>query len=169
MRDLGPIHTSLLDFTVASSSIHADIAGFRDTANALDQHLIAVEDQEAVLPDQEAELRALRAKITNLEDRSRRDNVRFFGIPEHKKGSDIKSFLKPLLSDRFGIELSSPLEFQRVHRIGPLHKATSDKPCPIIACFLRHEQAHQIISAAKCKARFPWGVTRSEWQQISPN
>ncbi|KAJ1192565.1 hypothetical protein NDU88_001872 [Pleurodeles waltl] len=148
-RRLEAMDLKITDLTVASSSIHADIAGFRETANALDQCITAVEDQVAVLPDLEVELRSLRAKITDLEDRSRRDNVRFFGIPEHKEGSDIKSFLKSLLSDLFGIELSSPPEFQRVHRIGPLHKATSDKPRLIIACFLRHEQARQIISAAK--------------------
>ncbi|KAJ1214434.1 hypothetical protein NDU88_002053 [Pleurodeles waltl] len=148
-RRLEAIDLKITDLTVASSSICADIAGFRETANALDQCLTAVEGQVAALPDQEAELRSLRAKITDLEDRSRRDTVRFFGIPEHKEGSDIKSFLKTLLSDLFGTELLPPLKFQRAHRIGPFHKATSDKPRPIITCFLRHEQARQIITAAK--------------------
>ncbi|KAJ1127849.1 hypothetical protein NDU88_006242 [Pleurodeles waltl] len=123
-RRLEAMDLKITDLTVASISIHADIAGFRETANALDQRLTSVEDQVAVLPDQEAELRSLRAKIADLEDRSRRDNVRFFGIPEQKKGSYIKSFLKTLLSDLFGIELLPPPESQRVHRIGPLHKVT---------------------------------------------
>ncbi|KAJ1162342.1 hypothetical protein NDU88_002810 [Pleurodeles waltl] len=139
----------ITDLTVASSAISADIAGFRETGNALDQQLTAVEDQVATLPDQETELRSLRAKDTNLEDRSCRDNVCFFGVPDHIEGSDIKTFLKSLLPDLFGIEFSPPPEFQRVHRIGPPHKATSDKPRPIIACFLRHEQARQVLSAAK--------------------
>ncbi|KAJ1130650.1 hypothetical protein NDU88_009001 [Pleurodeles waltl] len=132
------------DLTVASSSIRVDTAGFRETLDALDQRLTAMEDQVAALPDQEAELRSLRAKVTDLEDRSRRDNVRFFGVLEHKERSDIKAFLKSLLSDLFGIEVSQPPEFQTAHSIGPLHKATSDKPRPIIACFLRHEQARKI-------------------------
>ncbi|KAJ1213920.1 hypothetical protein NDU88_001549 [Pleurodeles waltl] len=148
-RPLEAMDLKITDLTVAFSSIRADIAGFREKANALDQRLTAVEDQVVGLPDQEVELRSLQAKITDLEDRSRRDNVCFFGIPEHKEASGIKAFLKSLLSDLFGIELSSPPEFQRVHRIGPLHKVTSDKPRPIIACFLRHEQAGQVISAAK--------------------
>ncbi|KAJ1193153.1 hypothetical protein NDU88_002458 [Pleurodeles waltl] len=118
-RRLEAMDLKRTDLIVASSSIRADIAGFRETANALDQRLTAVEDQVAALPDQEAELRSLRAKITDLEDRSRRDNMRFFGIPEHKEGSDIKSFLKTRQSDLFGMELSPPPEFQRVHRIGP--------------------------------------------------
>ncbi|KAJ1164831.1 hypothetical protein NDU88_005265 [Pleurodeles waltl] len=127
----------ITDFTITSSSIQADIAGFKDTADALNQRLTAVEDQMAALLDQETELRSLRAEVTDLEDRSRRDNICLFGIPELKEGS----FLQSLLPDLFGIEFSPPPEFQRVHRIGPPHKATSEKPRPIIACFLRHEQA----------------------------
>ncbi|KAJ1084639.1 hypothetical protein NDU88_004785 [Pleurodeles waltl] len=49
----------ITDLTVASSSIRADITGFRETANALDQRLTAVEDQVTALPDQEVELRSL--------------------------------------------------------------------------------------------------------------
>ncbi|KAJ1101421.1 hypothetical protein NDU88_006489 [Pleurodeles waltl] len=113
-----------------------------------------MEDQVAVLPDQEAKLRSLRAKVIDLEDRRRRDNVRLFGIPEHKEGSDIKPFLKNILPNLTGLEYSPPLELQRVHRIGPLHKPTSDKPRPIIACFLRHEQTRQTTSAAKSRGPY---------------
>ncbi|KAJ1152683.1 hypothetical protein NDU88_005458 [Pleurodeles waltl] len=148
-RRLEVMDLKITDFTVISSSIRADIAGFKETADALDQRHTAVEDQVAALPDQETELRSLRAKITDLEDRSHRDNIRFFGIPERKEGSDIRIFLQLLLPDLFGIEFSPPPEFQRAHRIGPPYKATSDKPRPIIACFLRHEQARQVLSAAK--------------------
>ncbi|KAJ1162331.1 hypothetical protein NDU88_002799 [Pleurodeles waltl] len=148
-RRLEAMDLKITDLTVASSAICADIPGFRETGNALDQRFTAVEDQVAALPNQETELRSLQAKVTNLEDRSRQDNVCFFGVPEHKEGSDIKTFLKSLLPDLFGIEFSLPPEFQRIHRMGPPHKATSDKPRPIIACFLRHEQARQVLSAAK--------------------
>ncbi|KAJ1154510.1 hypothetical protein NDU88_007261 [Pleurodeles waltl] len=139
----------ITDLTMACSSIRAAIAGIEETVTNLDQRLTTVEDQVAAIPDQEEELRSLRAKITDLEDRSRRDNVRFFGGLEQKEGSDIKAFLKSLLTDHFGIEFSPPPEFQRVHRIGPPHKASANKPHPIIACFLRHEQARQVISTAK--------------------
>ncbi|KAJ1118250.1 hypothetical protein NDU88_006445 [Pleurodeles waltl] len=150
-RRLEAMDLKITDLTLASSSIRADIAGVRETANNLDQHLSAVEDHIATTPDQEEELKSLRAKLTELEDRSCRDNVRFFGIPEQKEGSDIKTFLSSLLTNHFGIEFSPPPEFQRVHRIGPSHKASANKPRPIIACFLRHEQARQVISTAKAR------------------
>ncbi|KAJ1171341.1 hypothetical protein NDU88_003204 [Pleurodeles waltl] len=147
-RRLEVMELKITDLTLASSSIRADIAGFRETVTNLDQRLSAVEYNIAAIPDQEEELKSLRTKLTDLEDRSRRDNVRFFGIPE-QKGSDIKTFLSSLLTNHFGIEFSPPPEFQRVHRIGPPHKASTNKPRPIIACFLHHEQAHQVISTAK--------------------
>ncbi|KAJ1092721.1 hypothetical protein NDU88_005831 [Pleurodeles waltl] len=150
-RRLEAMDLKITDLTLASSSIRADIAGFRETANNLDQRLSAVEDHIATTPDQEEELKSLRATLTELEDRSRRDNVRFFGIPEQKEGSDIKTFLSSLLTNHFGIEFSPPSEFQRVHRIGPSHKESANKPRPIIACFLRHEQARQVISTAKAR------------------
>ncbi|KAJ1110403.1 hypothetical protein NDU88_007755 [Pleurodeles waltl] len=148
-RRLEEIDLKITDLTVASSSIRTDIASFRETVNNLDQRLTTEEGQIAAIPDQEEELRTLRAKITDLEDRSRRGNVRFFGVPEQKEGSDIKDFIKSLLIDHFGIEFSPTPKFQRVHRIGPPHKASANKPRPIIACFLCHEQARQVISAAK--------------------
>ncbi|KAJ1110410.1 hypothetical protein NDU88_007762 [Pleurodeles waltl] len=137
------------ELTVASSSILADIASFREAVHNLDQRLTIMEDHVAVLPGQEAELRSLRAKVTGMEDWSHRDNICLFDIPEHKEGSDVKTFLKNVLPELTGLEYSPPLEFQRVHRIGPLHKATLDKPQAIIVCFLRHEQARQTILAAK--------------------
>ncbi|KAJ1212991.1 hypothetical protein NDU88_000630 [Pleurodeles waltl] len=85
------------DLTIASSSIRADIADFRETVHNLDQRLTSMEEHVAALSGQDAELRSLRTKVTDLEDRSRRDNICLFGIPEHKEGSDIKSFLKTLL------------------------------------------------------------------------
>ncbi|KAJ1204725.1 hypothetical protein NDU88_000163 [Pleurodeles waltl] len=137
-RRLETMDARISELTIASSSIWADIAGFRETVHNLDQHLTAMEEHVVVLSGQEAELRSLRAKVTDMEDRSCRDNIRLFGILEHKEGSDVKTFLKNLLPELTGLEYSPPLEFQTVHRIGPLHRATPGKPWPIIACFLRH-------------------------------
>ncbi|KAJ1218291.1 hypothetical protein NDU88_005874 [Pleurodeles waltl] len=100
------------------------------------------------------EIRFLQVKITDLEDRGRRDNVHSFGIPEHKEGSDVKAFLKNVLPKLTGLDYSLPLEFQRAHRIGPLHKEISGPPRPIISCFLRHELARQVISAARSQGPY---------------
>ncbi|KAJ1144603.1 hypothetical protein NDU88_010901 [Pleurodeles waltl] len=58
------------------------------------------------------ELQLLRNKLTDLEDRSRRENVRFFGILERKKGTDVRAFLRDCLT---GLVFSPTLEFQWDH------------------------------------------------------
>ncbi|KAJ1177729.1 hypothetical protein NDU88_002981 [Pleurodeles waltl] len=142
------------DLSVASTSIWADIAGFHETVTDLDHRLTTVQDQVATLPDQDAELRLLQIKVTDLEDRSRRDTVSFFAIPEHKEGSDILTFLKNLIPELTGLDFSPPLEFERVHRIGPMHKGAFGQPRPIIACFLHHDQARQVISMARSRGPY---------------
>ncbi|KAJ1150599.1 hypothetical protein NDU88_003389 [Pleurodeles waltl] len=142
------------DQSMASNSIRADITGFRETVTDLDHRLTTVEAQVAALLDQDAELRLLRAKFIDLEDRSRRDNVQFFGIPDHKEGSDITTFLKNLIHELTGLDFSPPFEFQRVHRIGPMHKVASGRPHPIIAYFLHHNQARQVISIARSRGPY---------------
>ncbi|KAJ1157909.1 hypothetical protein NDU88_010606 [Pleurodeles waltl] len=142
------------DLSTASASIRTDIACFCKKVMDLDQRLKTVEEHIRMVPEHDAELRTLRAKLTDLEDRSRRDNVRFFGIPEHKEGTNIKAFLKSLLPELTSLTLSPPLEYQRVHRIGPLHTETSGRPSSIITSFLCHEQAHLVVSMARSQGPF---------------
>ncbi|KAJ1079753.1 hypothetical protein NDU88_000007 [Pleurodeles waltl] len=80
---LDAMDLKISDLSAASTSIRADIACFQETVMDLDQHLMTVGDHIAELPEQDTELQSLRVKITDLEVRSRRDNVCFFGIPEH--------------------------------------------------------------------------------------
>ncbi|KAJ1099833.1 hypothetical protein NDU88_004928 [Pleurodeles waltl] len=121
-RHLEAIGLKISDLSVAASSIRADIARFQVTVTDLDHRLTTVENHIEDLPAQDEEIRSLQMKITDLEDRSRRDTVRFFGIPEHKEGLDFKAFLKNFLPELRGLDFSPPLEFQRAHRIGPLYK-----------------------------------------------
>ncbi|KAJ1188615.1 hypothetical protein NDU88_005374 [Pleurodeles waltl] len=118
-----------------------------------------------MLPEQDTELRTLWEKITDLEDSSRRKYVSFFSILEHKEGSDIKAFLKIFFPELMGLDFSPPLEFQRAHRIGPLHEATSGRPHPIIACFLCHDQARQVISTARSQG--PYSLEGHEVREAS--
>ncbi|KAJ1192952.1 hypothetical protein NDU88_002258 [Pleurodeles waltl] len=123
-RHLEAMVLKISDLSTAFTSIRADIARFHVTVTDLDQPLMTVEYRIAPMPVQDTEIQHLQAKITDLEDRSWRDNVHLFGIPELKEGSDVKAFLKNFLPELTGLDFSLPLEFQRAHRMGPLHKAT---------------------------------------------
>ncbi|KAJ1189049.1 hypothetical protein NDU88_005800 [Pleurodeles waltl] len=148
-RCLEAMDFMIADLSADSKSIQGDIDRFQDKVTQLDHRLTDVKGRLAILPNRDPELQFLRNKLTDLEDRSWRDNVCFLGILECKEGMDIRASLRDLLPELIGLVFSPMLEFQRTHRIGPPHKADSGKPRPITASFRRHEQAHQLIRAAR--------------------
>ncbi|KAJ1208287.1 hypothetical protein NDU88_003673 [Pleurodeles waltl] len=90
-----------------------------------------------------------RSKITDLEDRSRRDTICLFGIPENEEGSGVQAFLRSILPKLTSLTFDPPLEFQRAHRVGLKHPDGVPRPRPIIACLLRHTQTRQLLQAAQ--------------------
>ncbi|KAJ1125952.1 hypothetical protein NDU88_004365 [Pleurodeles waltl] len=115
----------------------------------LDHRHHTVESQVASLPDNEPKLQYLKHKLRDLEDWSRRDNVRFFGLPEKIEGTDMRAFFRDFSPTITGLTFFPALEFQRAPIIGPLHKQTAERPCPINAFFFRHEQCVQLLAAAR--------------------
>ncbi|KAJ1168811.1 hypothetical protein NDU88_000724 [Pleurodeles waltl] len=82
-----------------TKSICLEITGSQSKVSeaGLKQRVTAVEDHLNTIPKQDQELLFLRSKLIDLEDRSRRDNVRFFGFPEHIEGTNIQAFLQETL------------------------------------------------------------------------
>ncbi|KAJ1138817.1 hypothetical protein NDU88_005198 [Pleurodeles waltl] len=127
--------------TAETKSICIDIVGFQN--HVMDQvpHILVVEDRLNTLPERDQGLLFLRSKVIDRKDRSRSDNVRFFCFQEHAEGSDIKRIFKEYPPTLTGLTFEPPLELQMTHLLGPLLQGGSSCPHPIIACFLRHEQA----------------------------
>ncbi|KAJ1092190.1 hypothetical protein NDU88_005302 [Pleurodeles waltl] len=115
----------------------------------LEQGMGLVEAQTTMSRDRDQDLLYLRSKLTDMEDRSRRDNIRLHGIPENEEGVDVHSFLRSLLPKLTSLDFDPPIEFQRAHRVGPKRTGNSSRPRPIIACLLRHNQTRQILQAAR--------------------
>ncbi|KAJ1088002.1 hypothetical protein NDU88_001161 [Pleurodeles waltl] len=87
-------------------------------------------------------------KVTDLEDRSKRDNIRLLGIPENEEGTDVQPFLSSAIPKLTSLAFEPPLEFQRAHRVGPKRQDGALRPRQIIACLLRHSQTRQILQVA---------------------
>ncbi|KAJ1180584.1 hypothetical protein NDU88_005805 [Pleurodeles waltl] len=100
-------------------------------------------------PDQDQDLLYLRSKLTDMEDRSRRDNTRPHGIPENEERVDVQSFLRSALPKLTSLEFDPPIKFQRARRVGPKRPGNPSRPRPIIACLLRHTQTLQILQVAR--------------------
>ncbi|KAJ1176744.1 hypothetical protein NDU88_002011 [Pleurodeles waltl] len=130
------------------------IAGFQSRVLGLEQWVSTVETHITSFTDRDQELLYLRSKLIDLEDRSHRDNVCFLGFPETNEGADIHSYLRETLPKLKGLTFDPPLEFQRVHRLGPKRRDSANRPHPIIACLLRHVQTRQLLHAAWSHAAF---------------
>ncbi|KAJ1213966.1 hypothetical protein NDU88_001595 [Pleurodeles waltl] len=148
-RKLEGMDTAMSALTAETRSMSLEIAGFQSQISGLDHRVAAVESQVVLQTDRDQELLYLRSKLTDLEDRSRRNNVRFLGFPEGIEGTDILSYLRDTLPKLADITFDPPLEFQRAHRLGLKRQNGKDRPRPIIACFLRHGQVRQLLQLSR--------------------
>ncbi|KAJ1156837.1 hypothetical protein NDU88_009554 [Pleurodeles waltl] len=134
----------MVSMAAETKSIRMKIASFQTCVMGLEERVSKVEAHASSFQERDQELLFLRSKLTDLEDRSRRDNVRFIGFPENIEGEDLHGF--PRLT---GTIFEPPLEFQRAHGMGPGRTGTDACPRPIIACLLPHTQARQLIQKAR--------------------
>ncbi|KAJ1214204.1 hypothetical protein NDU88_001830 [Pleurodeles waltl] len=148
-RRLEGMDNAMASLMAETKSISLDIAGFQSRVMGLEQRVTMVEAQVATSQDRDQILLYLRSKLADLEDRSRRDNIRFLGFPEAIEGEDMHSFLREALPKLTGITFDPPLEFHRAHRLIPKRPGETAHPRPIIACLLRHRQAQQLIQRAR--------------------
>ncbi|KAJ1148659.1 hypothetical protein NDU88_001487 [Pleurodeles waltl] len=76
-RKLEGMDTAMSALTAETRSMRLEIAGFQSQISGLDHRVAAVESQVVLQTDRDQELLYLRSKLTDLEDRSRGNNVRF--------------------------------------------------------------------------------------------
>ncbi|KAJ1166227.1 hypothetical protein NDU88_006635 [Pleurodeles waltl] len=140
----------MASLTEHTKSMRLDIAGFQSRVTALEQRMTTVEPRSRQRPRDPVSLqqgyRSRREKC--------RDNVRFVGFPETIEGADVQSFLKTTLPQLTGLTFDPPPEFQRAHRLGPKRRYGDNHPRPIIACFLRHVPAQQLLQKARMEGPF---------------
>ncbi|KAJ1164971.1 hypothetical protein NDU88_005401 [Pleurodeles waltl] len=159
---------AMVALTAETRSMRLEIAGFQSQISGLDNRVAAVETQVASWTDRDQELLHLRNKLTDLEDRSRRNNIRLLGFPEGIEGADILSYLWDMLPKLADTTFDPPLEFQRAHRLGLKRQDRKDRPRPIIACLLRHGQARQLLQTARTQGPLRLGTLEICFRLISP-
>ncbi|KAJ1200085.1 hypothetical protein NDU88_003913 [Pleurodeles waltl] len=119
---------AMVALTAETGSMRLDIVGFQSQMSGLDQRVATVEIQVASWTDRDLELSHLHSKLTDLEDRSRRNNV---GFTEGIEGTDIFSYLRDILPKLTDITFDPPLEFQRAHRLGPKRQDGNGRPAQL--------------------------------------
>ena len=120
------------------------------------------------------EVHILRQQQWYLETYQRRENLRFYGIPEQlDEQEDTREILVDFMVNKLNLEDAPRFEFQRVHRVGKLD-ASQRNPRQIIARFLRYGDREQVFSRARqlkgtgmgISPDFPKGVVDIRKKQI---
>ncbi|KAJ1210478.1 hypothetical protein NDU88_005842 [Pleurodeles waltl] len=104
-RRLEGMDNAMVSLAAETKSIRMEIASFQTRVLGVSK----VEAHASSFQDRDQELLFLRSKLTDLEDRSRGDNVRFIGFPENIDGEDLHRFLRDTLPRLTGITFEPPL------------------------------------------------------------
>ena len=117
-------------------------------------HYTGLQFANAEVEDLKTQSRKKQQSIVSLKERllyqevyNRRENLRFFGLPESTESTieDSSEVLYRFLERDLDIEGARNIEFQRVHRLGRKKEGASR---PIIARFLRYPDRERVFKAA---------------------
>ncbi|RXN04052.1 putative transposase element L1Md-A101/L1Md-A102/L1Md-A2 [Labeo rohita] len=88
--------------------------------------------------------------LDDLENRSRRANLRIINIPEGSEdGKDPIGFVSGLLKDSMENVFDSPPELERAHRALRPRLGPGQPPRPFIVCFHRYQEKERALQWAR--------------------
>lgn len=147
------------DFKSAISSLESKLDTIRAKVDDHDKRVISLESNANETSDQIRALEAnclamadniakLQAKMIDLEGRSRRNNIRIFGLPESIEGTRPTEFFAELLVEVLGEGvLASTPELDRAHRA--LRRDSGDKPRSVVMCFHKHKIRDLVVRESR--------------------
>lgn len=98
------------------------------------------------------EMRNIRYRLEDQENRNRRNNLRIRGLPETVKNSDLEKTVCEIFNKILKKVIPSPMRFERVHRIQKITKPPTDTVRDVIARFsdygIKQEISRGMRSAA---------------------
>ncbi len=118
------------------------------TRDRVDSVQAAAREDRRTVTDLRNQLERLTEKMTDTEDRSRRNNVRLVGLPEGAEGSDVAGFLRVNLSKWIPSLKGRNIEIDRAHRVYDGRKY-SDRPRTLIFHVLRWHDRSEILKGAR--------------------
>ncbi len=108
----------------------------------------AEREDKRTVTDLKDQLERLTEKMTDMEDRCRRNNVRLVGLPEGMEGPDTAGFLRTNLSKWIPSLRGRDIEIDRAHRVYDGGRG-SDRPRTLIFRVLRWHDRSDILKGAR--------------------
>lgn len=166
-QSVAQIHVKLNKILAETGDLRRSLSSVDGNLKSLVSRITEVEDRVSRVEDEQASMKAnpaatkvdvlnLQDKLAGLEDRSRRNNLRFVGIPEGSEKGDTVAFLNTLIAT--SLDLDPPVggfEMDRAHRVGSL-TAPGDYSRTIIVRFLRFKDRQEIMEVARSKKQIKW-------------
>ncbi|CAH3045897.1 unnamed protein product, partial [Porites lobata] len=150
------------------TSVEVDVISVKDKQEKLEGKFTHMETNsqfvdseldrlQSTLDERKKELGECRKKILYLEAYSRRENLKFEGIPEVSQNAeegktaneDTKGVLVNFIKNTLGVENAEHIEFQRVHRLGKPKDDTGNDGRTIIARFLRFSDKERVFKQGR--------------------
>ena len=104
--------------------------------------------KEALTQAQENQ-EALQAKLTELEARSRRNNLRIYGVPEESEGSNLSEFVTKLIQSEVGLPVADmDLGIRCCHQALAPKPPQDAPPRSLVICFFEFRVKEQVLRTA---------------------
>lgn len=133
-----------------------DMRGLTDRVEEAETRVGHVEDMTLELSQEMMECmkrqRVLQNKLTDLESRSRRNNMRIFGVDEREQPKSMVQFMTDFLQRELKLPADLDLKIQRAHRI-PTAARPGISPRPIIINFQEFTTKEFVLREAWKKGR----------------
>ncbi len=120
----------------------------KQTRDRVDSVQVAAREDRRAVTDLRNQLERLTEKMTDIEDRCRRNNVRLVGLPEGAEGPDSAGFLRVNISKWIPSLRGRDIEIDRAHRVYDGGRS-SDRPRTLIFRVLRWHDRSEILKGAR--------------------
>ena len=156
---LGNLDTKTEDLNQAVKSLRQDkqksfdekCTHFENNATFVDKH---IQELQSGMDKREEEISNNYKQMLYFEAYSRRENLKFEGIPETPESLDVqredtRQVLVDFMQSGLGIEDAQDIEFQRVHRMGKPKLIEGNSCRMIIARFLRFPDRERVLKRGR--------------------
>ncbi|XP_076868222.1 uncharacterized protein LOC143519059 isoform X2 [Brachyhypopomus gauderio] len=142
-------------------SLTEEVQGLKEQMGEMETRLTQVEDWatevSGVLATAMQREENMQRKLTDLESRSRRNNIRIFGVPEGEEGSSVTHFASELIKREFPAAAELELKIQRAHRSLAPRPRSEAPPRPLIVNFQEFTTKELVLREAWKKGKVQLG------------
>ena len=133
-QEVRDIRKEVQELSTSVSFLNAKYDDIKDDIGKIETRVNAAFIQmEAMHKDVNADFETIITKHDYLENQSRRNNIKIFGVPEdpdEKTWNDTEFIVKTVIKNELGIQDADKIEIERAHRVGSIKGKADDRKHP---------------------------------------